>query len=97
MEGDGDDNEDGGEETKGETKEGTETGGGNEETKEGKTDDAKPVETIDDRVFVCQGKDTVTQDIETWVMTINRTYDTVIFWEVKNHTHYVLKGRIKKG
>ena len=29
-------------------------------------------------------------------MTINRTFDTVTFWEVKNHKHYVLKGRIQK-
>lgn len=29
-------------------------------------------------------------------MTINRTFDTVTFWEVKNHKHYVLKGRILK-
>jgi len=30
-------------------------------------------------------------------MTINKTYDTVQFWEVKNHKQYTLKGRIKKG
>ena len=30
-------------------------------------------------------------------MTINRTYDTITFWEVKNHTHYILKGRVEKG
>ena len=62
-----------------------------------KTEDTKPKETIDDRVFVCQGKDAITQNIETWIMTINRTFDTITFWEVKNHTHYILKGRVEKG
>lgn len=32
-----------------------------------------------------------------WVMTINRTFDTVTFWEAKNHKHYVLKYRIDPG
>jgi hypothetical protein len=32
-----------------------------------------------------------------WVMTINRTFDTVTFWEAKNHKHYVLKHRIDPG
>lgn len=30
-------------------------------------------------------------------MTINRTYDTVTFWDVKDHRHYTLRGRIAKG
>lgn len=30
-------------------------------------------------------------------MTINRAFDTVTFWEIKNHNEYVLKGRIKEG
>lgn len=35
--------------------------------------------------------------VKTWVMTLNRTFDTVTFWEAKNHEFYVLKGRIKAG
>ena len=34
---------------------------------------------------------------QTWVMTINRDWDTVTFWEAKNHKSYVLKGRIQSG
>lgn len=33
---------------------------------------------------------------QVWVMTIDRTYTDVTFWEVKNHKHYVLKSRILK-
>lgn len=29
-------------------------------------------------------------------MTIDRSYTDVTFWEVKNHKHYTLRGRIKK-
>lgn len=29
-------------------------------------------------------------------MTINKTYDTVTFWEAKNHTQHELRGRIDK-
>ena len=32
-----------------------------------------------------------------WVMNFNRTFDTVTFWEVKNHKHYVLRGRVHNG
>ena len=43
-------------------------------------------ETIDDRVFVCLGKSTDGEDkTQVWVMTINRKFDEVTFWEVKNH------------
>ena len=55
-------------------------------------------ETIDDRVFVCMGK---SQDglntVNVWVMALNRTFDTVTFYEVKNHADYTLRGRIKAG
>lgn len=27
---------------------------------------------------------------QVWVMTINRTFDQVQFWEVKSHKHYTL-------
>ena len=30
-------------------------------------------------------------------MTINREWDEITFWEVKNHKSYILKGRIKEG
>jgi hypothetical protein len=30
-------------------------------------------------------------------MTINRTFDTITFWDAKQHQQYVLKGRINAG
>jgi hypothetical protein len=30
-----------------------------------------------------------------WVMTISRDFETVIFWDPKQHKNYILKGRIK--
>mmetsp|Transcript_35916 Transcript_35916/g.55149 ORF Transcript_35916/g.55149 Transcript_35916/m.55149 type:complete len:316 (-) Transcript_35916:1188-2135(-) len=53
-------------------------------------------DTVDDRVFVCLGKSTDGQEKrQIWVMTINRTFDTITFWEPKTHKHYVLRGRIE--
>jgi hypothetical protein len=64
----------------------------------GKSDKKEDEETIDDRVFVCMGKATDgTEKRQIWVMTISRDFEEVIFWEVKNHKHWVLKGRIQKG
>ena len=82
-----------------ETKDAEDTKG---ETADGKTDgkEEKPevVETVDDRVFVCIGKTTdIIERKAVWVMTINRTFNTVTFWEAKNHKHYVLKYRIDPG
>ena len=37
-----------------------------------------------------------TEKRQIWVMTISRDFEEVIFWEVKNHKHWSLKGRIKK-
>jgi len=31
-----------------------------------------------------------------WVMTINREYNKVTFWDVKKHQNWDLVGRIKK-
>jgi len=63
----------------------------------GKKDKKDESETIDDRVFVCMGKATDGSDKkQIWVMTINRTFNEVTFWEVKNHKQWVLKGRILK-
>lgn len=33
---------------------------------------------------------------QVWVMTINKTFDLVTFWEAKAHKHYILKFRIDK-
>jgi hypothetical protein len=55
------------------------------------------VETVDDRVFVCLGKSLDGLDTRhVWVMTINRTWDTITFWEAKNHSSYIVRGRIMK-
>lgn len=81
-----------------ETKEGTD--GGTTEGKTEKEDDKKKEEAekdnVDDRVFVCMGKATDgSEKKQVWVMTINRTFDEVTFWDAKQHKHYVLKHRIQ--
>jgi hypothetical protein len=65
----------------------------------GKQEEEEAVqETVDDRTFICLGKSVDGLDTRyIWVMTINRDWDTVTFWEVKNHKCYVLKGRIEAG
>ena len=66
-----------------------------EEKKEEKKVEVKK-DTIDDRVFVCLGKAVDGTDKKyIWVMTISRDFQDVIFWDPKQHKHYVLKGRIK--
>ena len=32
-----------------------------------------------------------------WVMTINKTYDEVTFWDASVQAKYVLKGRVAEG
>lgn len=54
-------------------------------------------ETIDDRVFVCYGQAADGIEKKVWVMTINDTYEDVTFWDVKQHKHFILKGRIQKA
>ena len=69
-----------------------------EEGKEGEKGEGPPEEdeTVDNRVFICIGRNNSNQR-QIWVMTINRAFDTVTFWDVKQHNEYVLKGRIKEG
>lgn len=31
-----------------------------------------------------------------WVMTIDENWDEIIFWDVKAHQHFTLKGRIQE-
>ena len=46
---------------------------------------------------MCLGRTNDGQDKrQVWVMTIDRSYTDITFWEVKSHKHYVLKGRILK-
>jgi hypothetical protein len=49
---------------------------------------------LNDRVFVCLGKLKETNAPHSWVMTINKTYDEVTFWEVGAQKKFVLLGRI---
>ena len=54
------------------------------ETDEKTKEEGKEPETIDDRVFVCLGKSTDGLDkIQIWVMTVNKTFDTITFWDAK--------------
>lgn len=66
-----------------------------EKPKNDKKKEALP-NTIDDRVFVCLGRSIDgSNKTHIWVMTISRNWETVIFWDPKQHKNYVLKGRIK--
>lgn len=53
---------------------------------------------IKDRVFVCLGKlnEDNQQRQHAWVMTINRDFTKVTFWETMKHVKYELSGRIDK-
>ena len=51
------------------------------------------------RTFVCLGR-LNKENNETphaWVMTINRSFDTITFWETLKPIKYVLKGRIESS
>ena len=82
-----------------EKKEGEEEKGDDEAAEgeeEEKKDEPEKDDSIDDRVFVCLGKHADGSEKRLiWVMTINRTYDTITFWEAKAHKNHVLEGRIK--
>lgn len=52
------------------------------------------VSGINDRVFVCLGKLKENKQPHAWVMTLNKTYNEVTFWEVNTNKKYVLNGRI---
>jgi hypothetical protein len=51
-----------------------------------------------DRVFVCLG--TLNHENNgrphAWVMTINREFDIITFWEPRKHINYTLEGRINR-
>ena len=49
---------------------------------------------INDRVFVCMGRLKETGQPHAWVMTINRTYDEITFWESNRPKKFTLPGRI---
>lgn len=50
--------------------------------------------SLNDRVFVCLGKLKETGADHAWVMTLNRTYDEVIMWDVTQPRKFKLEGRI---
>jgi hypothetical protein len=52
---------------------------------------------INDRVFVCLGRFKETNQPHAWVMTLNKTYDEVTFWDVNLPLRYTLIGRIMEG
>lgn len=52
---------------------------------------------LNDRVFICLGKLRETGQPHTWVMTLNRTYDQVTFWETAAEKKYVMMGRVVEG
>eukprot|EP00919_Chromeraceae_sp_WS-2016_P014337 GHVR01033723.1.p1 GENE.GHVR01033723.1~~GHVR01033723.1.p1 ORF type:complete len:270 (+),score=49.81 GHVR01033723.1:506-1315(+) len=80
-----------------ETADGTTKDEDTKDKTEGKDgEEGKTNETVDDRIFVCLGKTTDgSEKRQIWIMTINRTFDEITFWEPKNHKHYVMRGRIE--
>jgi hypothetical protein len=46
--------------------------------------------SLNDRVFVCLGRLKSTGASHAWVMTLNKTYDELTFWEIKDHKKYVV-------
>lgn len=61
--------------------------------KKGGSDDDED-DSLSDRVFVCLGRTKDSGLNHAWVMTINKTYDEVTFWESSLPTKFKLKGRI---
>ena len=54
--------------------------------------------TIENRVFVCvgkYGKSKVNQQQAVWVMTLDKEFKTVNFWDCVQHMEVPLKGRIR--
>jgi hypothetical protein len=67
----------------------------------GETEEKNKKDTMDDRVFVCLGTP-LDGTRQVWVMTIDKTFEHVTFWEIKKQknakqSHYLLPKRIKKG
>lgn len=54
---------------------------------------------LTDRVFICLGTLNAANDNRkhAWVMTINREFDTITFWEPLKSINYKLEGRIKSS
>lgn len=52
---------------------------------------------LSDRVFVCLGTLKDLKKPHAWVMTLNKTYDEVTFWEVNQPRKFTLVGRIDEG
>lgn len=51
--------------------------------------------TLGERVFVCLGKQKKdSKKPHAWVMTLNKSFTEVTFWEVNRHRKFTLKGRI---
>jgi len=53
--------------------------------------------SLDNRVFLCIGTTKNTEQVHYWVMSIDRAFKTVTFWEVRNGLKYVLEHRIAKS
>jgi hypothetical protein len=47
-------------------------------------------------VFVCLGRARDTNAPHAWVMTLNKTFDTVTFWETTSGQQFPLPGRVEE-
>ena len=54
------------------------------------------MDTIEDRIFICLGKNKKTEQDAVWVMTLNQNYDQVTFWDPKLYSEETLKYRIRQ-
>ncbi|TNV87010.1 hypothetical protein FGO68_gene4983 [Halteria grandinella] len=71
---------------------------GNESEKKGRKGSEIPSQSsnISDRVFVCLGKLRSTGQDHAWVLTFNKTFDQLTFWEPTLPKKWVLDGRISQ-
>jgi hypothetical protein len=70
--------------------------GGKKMADNGEEQPVDTIDTIDERVFVCYGMSADQLERQIWVMTIDKNFKEITFWDVKQHKNYVLKGRVKK-
>ena len=51
---------------------------------------------LENRAFLCVGTLRRTNAFHVWVMTLDRNFNSVTFWEIRNGKRYVLEGRVLK-
>ena len=57
----------------------------------------KEMVSFENRVFVCVGTNKFSKKRELWLMTFNRSLNSVTMWDVKDGMSYELKGRVNSA